>query len=118
MRCNLEKLFVMVIPTFVDLQGFIVRGRFVVKEVAMLRKGTISTHYIFANPGAMEVDKIQKVLRFLVDCLSPWIAMGRRIPYSMAKHLIIMAVVVQKRMTTMTTMKFLYALKNFKNVIG
>jgi len=43
-------LFVMVAPTFVDLQGFIVGRRFVVKEVAVSRKKTILSHYIFANP--------------------------------------------------------------------
>lgn len=40
----------MAMPTFVDLQGFIVGGRFVVKEVAVLRKGTVLSHYIFASP--------------------------------------------------------------------
>jgi len=37
----------MTIPTFVDLQGFIVEKKFVVKEVAVLRKGAILSHYIF-----------------------------------------------------------------------
>ncbi|KYN06407.1 hypothetical protein ALC62_02650 [Cyphomyrmex costatus] len=37
-------------PTFVDLQGFVVNKRFVVKEVAVLKKGTILTHYIFLHP--------------------------------------------------------------------
>ena len=36
----------MAVPTFVDLQGFIVDGRFVVKEVAALRKEQFS-HTIF-----------------------------------------------------------------------
>ena len=34
------------------------------------------------------VNKIRQVLRFLVDCLSPWIAMREMIPYSEAKRLI------------------------------
>ena len=33
--------------TFVDLQGLIVGKKFVVKEVAVLRKGAILSHYIF-----------------------------------------------------------------------
>ncbi|KYN05851.1 hypothetical protein ALC62_03218, partial [Cyphomyrmex costatus] len=37
-------------PTFVDLQGFVVNGRFVVKEVAVLKHETVLTHYIFTNP--------------------------------------------------------------------
>jgi len=47
---SLKKSFTMTIPTFVDLQGFIVGKKFVVKEVAMFRKGAIFTHYIFMCP--------------------------------------------------------------------
>jgi len=36
--------------TFVDLQGFVVGRRFVVKEVAVLKKGAILSHYIFTCP--------------------------------------------------------------------
>jgi len=43
---SLKKLFIMTISTFVDLQGFIVGRKFVVKEV-MLKKGAILSHYIF-----------------------------------------------------------------------
>ena len=43
---NLKKSFIMTIPTFVDLQGFIV----VVKKVTALRKGVIFSHYIFTCP--------------------------------------------------------------------
>ncbi|KAL6256644.1 hypothetical protein P5V15_012756 [Pogonomyrmex californicus] len=39
----------MVVPTFVDLQGFLVGGQFVVKEFAALRKRTVLSHYIFAS---------------------------------------------------------------------
>jgi len=42
------------------------------KKVAVLRKGSILSHYIFTCP--MEFDKIRKVLRS--PSLS-WIAMGR-----------------------------------------
>ncbi|EZA50692.1 hypothetical protein X777_11116 [Ooceraea biroi] len=37
----------MSVPPFVDLQGFIIGGNFVVKEVAVLRNGNILSHYIF-----------------------------------------------------------------------
>ncbi|EGI70384.1 hypothetical protein G5I_00857 [Acromyrmex echinatior] len=40
----------MTIPTFVDLQGFIIGKKLVVKEVAVLRKGAILSHYIFTCP--------------------------------------------------------------------
>jgi len=66
------------VPTFADLQGFIVNKKFIVKEVTeVLKQGTILTHYIFIR--VMEIfDKIRQVLHFLVECLSPWIAMGRQ----------------------------------------
>jgi len=40
----------MSVPTFVDLQGFIVGETFVVKEFAVLREGYILSHYIFGRP--------------------------------------------------------------------
>ncbi|EGI58631.1 hypothetical protein G5I_13253 [Acromyrmex echinatior] len=40
----------MSMPTFVDLQRFIVNKKFIVKEVAVLKQGTVLTHYIFTNP--------------------------------------------------------------------
>jgi len=51
---------------FVDLQGF--EKKFVVKEVAVLRKGAILSHYIFTC--SMPWNKVRKVLRFLAECLS------------------------------------------------
>jgi len=50
MERSLEKLLIMIVPTFVDLQGFIVGKRFVLKEVAVLKKGSVLSHYIFASP--------------------------------------------------------------------
>jgi len=35
-------------PTFVDLQGFIVNKKFIVKEMA--KQGTVLTYYIFTSP--------------------------------------------------------------------
>lgn len=40
----------MVVPTFVDLQGFVVGKTFIVKEVAILRNGTALSHYTFTSP--------------------------------------------------------------------
>ncbi|EFN80130.1 hypothetical protein EAI_04142 [Harpegnathos saltator] len=37
------------VPTFVDLQGYMVGKRFIVKEV-ILKNGTILSHYIFTSP--------------------------------------------------------------------
>jgi len=54
----------MIISTFVDLQGFIVGKKFIMKEVAALRKGAILSH--FCMPHVMEfLDKIRKILHFL-----------------------------------------------------
>ena len=76
---SLEKSFAMTVSTFVNLQGFIVGKKFIVKEVAVLRKGFLSLSLHFYMSHAMEfLDKIRKVLCFLAECLSPWIAMERR----------------------------------------
>ena len=40
----------MVVPTFVDLQEFVVEKRLIVKEVAVLRRKTVLAHYIFTSP--------------------------------------------------------------------
>jgi len=82
---NLEELLVMVIP-FVDLQGFIVEEKFIVKEVAVLKRGTVLIHYIFMSPVEI-FDKIQQILSFLVECLSLWIRWeDGMVPYSKAKR--------------------------------
>ncbi|XP_077279182.1 uncharacterized protein LOC143906804 [Temnothorax americanus] len=41
---------IMIVPTFVDLKGFIVGLKFVAKEAAVLRNGTVLEHYIFTCP--------------------------------------------------------------------
>ncbi|KYN03975.1 hypothetical protein ALC62_05167 [Cyphomyrmex costatus] len=63
----------MIIPTFVDLQGFVLDKKFIVKVVAVLRRGTVITHYIFS-------------------CPMPWNLLNGMVPYSMAKRLITEAV--------------------------
>jgi len=88
MERSLEKLLIIIIPTFVDLQGFIVGSWFVVKEV-MLKKGSVLSHYIFANPYPWDLfTKSEK------SCAS-WLIANHElqweagmIPYSMARHLI------------------------------
>ncbi|KYN03416.1 hypothetical protein ALC62_05734 [Cyphomyrmex costatus] len=85
----------MTIPTFVDLQGFIVGKKFVAKEVAVLREGTILSHYIFTCPIPWNyLTKSEK------HCAS-WLGAYHHglqcedgmIPYSMTKRLITMAVI-------------------------
>ncbi|KYN50187.1 hypothetical protein ALC62_03755 [Cyphomyrmex costatus] len=87
-------MLVMIIPTFVDLQGFVVDKKFIVKEVAVLRRGTVITHYILSCPMPWNL-----LTRSDKSCAS-WLSAyhhGLRwedgmVPYSMAKHLIIEAV--------------------------
>ena len=78
----------MTILMFVDLQEFIVEKRFIVKEVVMLKQGTLLIHYIFTS--SVEIfDEVRQVLCFLVECLSPWITMrGRDGPVDEVKLLI------------------------------
>jgi len=95
MERSLEKLLIMIVPTFVDLQGFIVGSWFVVKEVAVLKKGSILSHYIFASPYPWDV--LTKSER---SCAS-WLIANHHglqweagmIPYMMARHLITSAVI-------------------------
>jgi hypothetical protein len=84
----------MSVPTFVDLQGFFVGMRFVVKEVAVLRAGTVLAHYIFTNP--MPWNLLTKSDK---SCAS-WLIVNHHglrwedgnVPYNMAKRLITSAV--------------------------
>jgi len=80
---SLKKSFNMTIPTFVDLQGFIlailfIGKKFIVKELAVLRKGAILSHYIFTCPMSWNFLTKSEKYCFLVECLLPWIVMGRR----------------------------------------
>jgi len=60
----------------VDLQGFTVGKRFVVKENAEKKDHCLTLH--FYKPCTMESPyKIRKVLCFLVDCKLLWIAIRR-----------------------------------------
>ncbi|KYN03310.1 hypothetical protein ALC62_05848 [Cyphomyrmex costatus] len=84
----------MIIPTFVDLQGFVVDKKFIIKEVAVLRRRNVITHYIFSCPIPWNL-----LTRSDESCAS-WLNAyhhGLRwedgmVPYSMAKRLIIEAV--------------------------
>jgi len=51
----------MIVPTFVDLQGFIVGSWYVLKEVAVLKMGSILSHYIFASPYPWNVQYLQNL---------------------------------------------------------
>ncbi|KYN36139.1 hypothetical protein ALC56_09514 [Trachymyrmex septentrionalis] len=82
----------MSMPTFV--QGFIVNNKFIVKEVAVLKQGTILTHYIFMSPVSWKF-----FTRSDRSCAS-WLSAyhhGLRwedgmVPYNEAKRLITAAV--------------------------
>ncbi|KYM98822.1 hypothetical protein ALC62_10452, partial [Cyphomyrmex costatus] len=87
--------FAMTIPTFVDLQGFIVGKKFIAKEVAMLREGTILSHYIFTCP--IPWNYLTKSEKYCASWLGAY-HHGLQwedgmIPYSMTKRLITMAVI-------------------------
>ena len=68
----------MTIPTFVDLQGFIEK-KFVVKEVAVLRKEVIPFHFIFKCP--MPWNFLTKSEKYCASSLSAYhhgLPLGRR----------------------------------------
>ena len=84
----------MVVPTFVDLQGFTVGKKFVVKEVAVLKQGNVLTHYIFTN--SVPWSALTKSERSCVSWLTAY-HHGLRwddgiVQYWKAKHLITTAV--------------------------
>jgi len=67
----------MTIPTFVDLQGFTVGKKFRESDGVEKRSHSLSLYFYVSH--AMEfLDKVRKILRFLVEGLSPWITIGRR----------------------------------------
>lgn len=84
------------VPTFVDLQGFVVgrRRKFVVKEAAILRNGSVLAHYVFGSPEPWhrlgDEDK----------CRASWVTTHHHrlrwndgnVPYNLAKCLITNAV--------------------------
>lgn len=77
-----------------DLQGFIIGRRFIVKEVAVLRKGTVLSHYLFASPMPWHLltksDKSQVCWLMANHHGLRW--EDGFIPYRMAKRLITRAV--------------------------
>ncbi|XP_072744126.1 uncharacterized protein [Anoplolepis gracilipes] len=88
----------MSVPTFVDLQGFIVSNKFIAKEVAVLRRGTVLAHYIFRSPIPWHLlTKSEK-------CQASWLMANHHglqwengiVAYSMAKRLITTAVVEEE----------------------
>ncbi|KMQ83885.1 hypothetical protein RF55_7568 [Lasius niger] len=85
----------MSVPTFVDLQGFIINNRLIVKEVAVLRRGTVLAHYIFRSPVPWHLLTKSEKSQAL------WLRVNHHglqwedgiVAYSMAKQLITTAVV-------------------------
>ncbi|KYN15986.1 hypothetical protein ALC57_11765 [Trachymyrmex cornetzi] len=84
----------MTVPTVMDLQGFVIGKKFIVKEVAVLRKAILS-HYIFTCP--MPWSFFTKLEKYCASWLSAyhygfqW-EDGMN-PYSMVKHLITIVVI-------------------------
>jgi len=97
MERSFKKLLIMIVPTFVDLQEFIVGSWFVVKEVAVLKKGSVLSHYIFASPYPWDLTKSERSCPF-------WLIANHHglqwrtgmVPYSMAQYLITSAVIYRK----------------------
>ena len=90
-----ERAFIMPVPTFVDLQGFIVSNTFIVKEVAVLRRGNVLAHYIFQSPMPWRLLTRSEQRQAL------WLMINHHelewedgtVAYNMAKHLITSAVI-------------------------
>ncbi|KMQ90886.1 hypothetical protein RF55_9305 [Lasius niger] len=79
----------MVVPTFVDLQRFIIGRNFIVKEVAILRDGFVFSHYIFGSPVPWYVltkSEISQV-SWLIGHHHGLQWEDGNVPYSMAKRL-------------------------------
>jgi len=84
----------MSIPIFVDLQGFLIRRDFVVKEFAALKEGHVLSHYIFECPYPWDI--LSRSERYQ----AMWLIENHHgiqwddgiVPYGMAKNLITKAV--------------------------
>ena len=84
----------MVVPTFVDLQGFIIGRNFIVKEVAILRDGSVLSHYFFGSPVPWHVlTKFEKSqASWLIGHHHGLQWEDGNVPYSFAQRLITKAV--------------------------
>jgi len=115
MERNLEKLFVMIAPTFVDLQGFAVLEIYFVKEVTV-KKRIILSHYILVSPIPWNLlTKSEK-------SYASWLIANhyglqwedRIISYNMAKWLITMANGWYRKMTKTTMRRLSYIKRSQK----
>ena len=84
----------MTVPTFVDLQGFIVDKNFIVKEFAALREGYVLSHYTFKCPVPwyLLTKAERQQASWLITNHHGFQWEDGMIPYSMAKRLITTAV--------------------------
>jgi len=88
----------MFVPTFVDLQGFIVDETFVVKEFAVLREGHVLSHYILGNsyPWVLLSKSERSCVSWLIAKHHGLQWDDEMIPYSMVRCLITTAVIGTK----------------------
>jgi len=81
-------------PIFVDLQGFLIRRDFVVKEFAALKEGHVLSHYIFECPYPWDIlsrsERYQAI--WLIENHHGIHWEDGIVPYEMAKSLITKAV--------------------------
>ncbi|CAL1685129.1 unnamed protein product [Lasius platythorax] len=85
----------MSVPTFVDLQGFILNKQFIVKEAAILRRGFILSHYFFACPvpWSMLIKSERRQASWLTQHHHGLQWEDGNVPYSMAQRVITTAIV-------------------------
>jgi len=83
----------MPVPTFVDLQGYPIGQEFLLKEVAVLRGGTILAHYVFSTPMPWSIvsRNDRRCIKWLVRNHHGLAWEDGDVPYCCARHLIIRA---------------------------
>jgi len=68
----------MTIPTFVESARIYHWKKICRERSGGVEKRSYSLSYFYMSLAMKLLDKVRKVLRFLAECLSSWIAMGRR----------------------------------------
>ena len=80
----------MTVATFIDLQGFMIRKKFIMKEVAVLRKGAILFYHIFTCPRPWNfLTKSEKYCTSWLSAYHYGLQWEDGIPYSIVKSLMV-----------------------------